>query len=239
MAAGRAQQAVEQRLLKTRGEVLRTDVWQGEPPEQPLDTMIRLRRSDDSNGRPMTHEVLSLIHEEKGRNSFPWTIYSSLETHHEVGDACVLCSRLHKRGPGWSAGLHSEVFNHNRAVALGVNVEMSNDYTGTEGTAVIGVNVLAKGPKDADYGLHIHEDAGRFRTGIGLEGRGDTAIDVRGTYGVGVNLHGNELRLGKGGSIALDEAGDVRLRYHEGALEVLKGGKRVVYLPLEGEDRRL
>lgn len=238
-AATWAQQAVNERLLKTQGEVLRTDVWQGVPPEQPLDTMIRLRRSDDNNGRAMTHEILSLIHEEKGRNSYPWTVYSSLETHHEVGDACVVCSRLHKYGPGWSAGLHSEVFSHHRAVALGVNVEMGNDYEGKEETRVIGVNVLAKGPRDADYGLHIHEDQGGFRTGIGLEGKGEVGIDVQGGYKVGINLHGHELRLGQGGSIALDDAGEVRLRYRNGALEFLKGDRRVAFLRLEGEDREL
>ena len=37
-----------------------------------------------------------------------------------------------KHGPGWSSGLHSEVFNHSRAVAFGVNIEMSNDYSGAE-----------------------------------------------------------------------------------------------------------
>ena len=71
--------------------------------------------------------MLSLIQEEKSRALYPWTIYASLDTHHEIGDACVLCSRLHKKARVPATGLHSEVFNHARAVAIGANIEMSND----------------------------------------------------------------------------------------------------------------
>ena len=60
------------------GDPLTTHVRVGEPPVQPLDTMLLFERGDDNNDRAMTHEVLSLIHEEKGRNSYPWTIYASL-----------------------------------------------------------------------------------------------------------------------------------------------------------------
>src|SRR5512141_2773212 len=103
---------------KAKGAPVTTRMRQGEPPTQPLDTMLLFERGDDNNDRAMTHEVLSLIHQEKGKQSYPWTMYASLEPHHETGDACVVCSRLHKHGPGWSSGLHSEVFNHSRGVAL-------------------------------------------------------------------------------------------------------------------------
>src|SRR5207249_8281923 len=109
-------------------DIVKKHMRQGNPPSQPLDSMMVFERGDDNNGRAMTHEVMSLIHQEKGKNSYPWTLYTSLETHHETGDACVICSRLHKHGPGWSTGIHSEVFNHARAVALGANIEMTNDY---------------------------------------------------------------------------------------------------------------
>src|ERR1035437_4155314 len=102
---------------KATGEPVTTRMRQGEPPGQPLDTMLLFERGDDNNGPAITHEVLSLIHQEKGKHSYPWTMYASLETHHETGDACVVCSRLHKHGPGWSSGLHSEVFNHSLGVA--------------------------------------------------------------------------------------------------------------------------
>src|ERR1019366_8969123 len=125
---------------KATGEPVTTRMRQGEPPGQPLDTMLLFERGDDNNVPAITHEVLSLIHQEKGKRSYPWTMYASLETHHETGDACVVCSRLHKHGPGWSTGLHSEVFNHGRGVALGVNIEMSSDPVGPEATEVIGLN---------------------------------------------------------------------------------------------------
>ena len=78
--------------VKTTGDPVTTRMRQGEPPGQPLDTMLLFERGDDNNGRAMTHEILSLIHQEKGKHSYPWTMYASLETHHETGDACVVCS---------------------------------------------------------------------------------------------------------------------------------------------------
>src|ERR1700747_1651781 len=78
------------------GEPVTSRMRQGDVPTQPLDTMLCFERGDDNNERAITHEVLSLIHVEKGKNSYPWTLYSSLETHHEMGDACVVCSRLQK-----------------------------------------------------------------------------------------------------------------------------------------------
>lgn len=125
------QGGAQQSQSSGEGEVLKKHMRQGNPATQPLDTMVLFERGDDNNGRAMTHEVLSLIHEEKGKNSYPWTLYASLDTHHVSGDGCVVCSRLHKRGTGWSAGLHSEVFSHAPGVALGANIEMSNDYTGS------------------------------------------------------------------------------------------------------------
>ena len=89
---------------KSAGEPVTTRMRQGEPPTQPLDTMLLFERGDDNNGPAITHEVLSLIHQEKGKHSYPWTLYASLETHHETGDACVVCSRLHKHGPGLVVG---------------------------------------------------------------------------------------------------------------------------------------
>jgi hypothetical protein len=96
-------------------DALKRHERQGDPPVQPLDTMVLFERGDNSTDRAMTHQVLSLIHEEKGENAYPWTLYTSLSTHHTGGDACVVCSRLHKHGPGWSTGLHSEVYNHTAA----------------------------------------------------------------------------------------------------------------------------
>ena len=56
---------------KSSGEPVTTRMRQGEPPAQPLDTMLLFERGDDNNGRAMTHEVLSLIHQENGKHSYP------------------------------------------------------------------------------------------------------------------------------------------------------------------------
>ena len=175
------------------GDPVTTRMRKGNPPVQPLDTMVLFERGDDNNERPMTHEVLSLIHQEKGKNSYPWTLYASLETHHETGDACVVCGRLHKHGPGWSSGLHSEVFNHSRGVSLGVNIEMSNDYTGPEETLAIGLNIQAVGGSaPMQHGIQIHDGNNHFETAVTLKGKGKTGIDLPGKFGVGVNLRDNQ-----------------------------------------------
>jgi hypothetical protein len=172
--------------LQKSGEPLTSHMRLGNPPPQPLDTMLLFERGDRNNDVATTRHVLSLIHQEKRKNSYPWTLYASLETDHETGDACVVCSRLHKNGPGWSTGLHSEVFNHGRMVALGVNVEMSNDYSGPDPTAVIGVNIQAvAGPRPMQYGIQIHDGQGHFETGIGLNGKSGKGIDMNGKYDVG------------------------------------------------------
>lgn len=222
--------------LVTEGEILRANVYKGRPPIEPLDTMIRFERSDNNTGRAMTHQVLSLMHEEKGRNSYPWTIYSHLTTHHVEGDACVLCSRLTKNDAGWSAGLHSEVFSNARAVALGVNIEMTNNYTGQEKSQVIGMNVQAHGPEDCQYGIQIHDAGGRFDRGIGLNGEGRIGLDVAGTFEQGVHLHGNSLRLDEGSCIELDGEGIIRIRCRQGRIEFLNGERCVAHIDMNGED---
>ena len=63
-------------------DVVKTHMRKGDPPSQPLDTMLLFERGDENNdpARAMTHQVLSLIHEEKGKHSYPWTMYASLAT---------------------------------------------------------------------------------------------------------------------------------------------------------------
>jgi hypothetical protein len=225
---------------KSTGEPVTTRMRQGEPPTQPLDTMLLFERGDDNNGPAITHEVLSLIHQENGKHSYPWTMYASLETHHETGDACVVCSRLHKHGPGWSSGLHSEVFNHSRGVALGVNVEMSNDYSGAEGTVAIGLNIQAVGGSaPMQHGIQIHDGANHFQTAIHLPGKGATGIDLPGAFQVGLNLHNNNMRLSEGACVELDGKGQIRLRYKNNRIEFLKGDRCFAHLDVNGEDHAI
>ena len=225
---------------KATGVPVTTRMRQGEPPSQPLDTMLLFERGDDNNGPAITHEVLSLIHQEKGKHSYPWTMYASLETHHETGDACVVCSRLHKYGPGWSTGLHSEVFNHARAVALGVNIEMSNDYSGSEATEVIGLNIQAVGgAAPMQHGIQIHDGGNHFQTAINLKGKGAAGIDLPGNFQVGVNLHHNHLRLDEGACVELEGTGRIKVRYHNQRIEFLNGDRCFGHLDVNGEDHAL
>jgi hypothetical protein len=225
---------------KAGGEPVTTRMRQGEPPVQPLDTMLLFERGDDNNGRAITHEVLSLIHQEKGKHSYPWTLYASLETHHETGDACVVCSRLHKHGPGWSSGLHSEVFNHSRGVALGVNIEMSNDHTGPEETVVAGLNIQAVGGSaPMQHGIQIHDGGNHFQTAINLNGKGATGIDLPGNYQVGLNLRNNNLRLNEGACVELDSKGRIKVRYQNNRIEFLNGDRCIAHLDVNGEDHAI
>jgi hypothetical protein len=225
---------------KASGEPMTTHMRQGEPPGQPLDTMLLFERGDENNGKAITHEVLSLVHQEKGKNSYPWTLYTSLETHHETGDACVVCSRLHKHGPGWSSGLHSEVFNHSRGVALGVNIEMSNDYPGAEETVVTALNIQAVGgPTPMLHGIQIHDGGNRFHTGINLKGKGATGIDLPGSFQVGLNLHKNNIRLSEGACVELDGKGQIKVRYKSNRIEFLNGDRCIGHLDMDGEDHAL
>jgi hypothetical protein len=224
--------------LGKQGEAVTTHMWKGRPPFEPLDTMLLFERSDEHNSDPMTHEILSLEHEERGRQSYPWTVYSHLTTHHEVGDACVFCSRLHKNNRGWSAGYHSEVFSNGPMVGLGANIEMSNTYGGDEKTVLIGVNVQTLGPNNVQYGMQIHGE-GVCEKGIGLNGKGQVGLDVAGRYDAGIHMHGNSIRLDEGTCIELDGQGKVRLRYRQGRIEFLNGDKCVGHIDVDGEDHRI
>lgn len=216
-------------------DIVRTHMRRGQPPFQPLDSMMVFERGDDSKGTPTTHEVLSLIHQEKGKKSYPWTLYASLETHHEEGDACVICSRLHKNNVGWSTGLHSEVFNHSAAVAVGANIEMSSDYAGTEDSHVIGLNIQAVTSKHPmESGIQVHDGGGQFKTAINLAGKGDSGVDMKGKFGVGLNARSNSIRVDEGTCIELDGKGQIKLRYMNGRIEFLNGDRCVAHLDMNG-----
>jgi hypothetical protein len=210
----------------------------GEPDIPPLDSPVVFAR-EGAHEQGMTHEVFSLIQEEKGSNAFPWTVYAQLRTQHTAGDAVVFYSRLYKDGPGWSCGFHSEVFAKNWGVALGANIEMSNQYEGTEGfNGVIGLEMQSLGPKPARSGIQI-EGAGGYEALVRLTADGQTGIDCAGNYGVGVNLGRNPLRLAEGSWIQLDADGQVKLRYNRGNIEFFNGDRRVAHLAMDAQDHAL
>lgn len=225
--------------LVTDGEILKTHVRKGQPPIEPLATMILFERSDENNTGG-TREILSLEHEEKGSTSWPWTIYSHLTTHHTTGDACAFYARMTKIGPGWSCGIHTEAFAHNRMVALGMNVEVTNYYPGPEPSLVIGINIQAHGPHQCQYGIQVADaNDGHFEKGIGLNGKGAVGLDLGGEYQIGINTHKNSIRLGEGACIELDGKGAVKMRYVKGRIEFINGDKCVGHIDMSDEDHKL
>lgn len=232
----KAPAAEEPATMEAIGEPLKSHMIKGRPPVEPLDTMILWERSDNNTGRAMTHEILSLIHEEKGNKSFPWTIYAGLTTSHVEGDACVMCARITKKGPGWSTGLHSEMFTHNWGVALGVNIEMNNLYTGKEWTKIVGMNIMAAHGGPCQMGIQIHDGDSHWEKAIGLNGKGEVGLDLGGKFDVGVHAHANSIRVSEGTCIELDDAGKIRLRYKAGRIEFLNGDKCVGHLLMNGKD---
>ena len=135
--------------------------------------------------------------------------------------------------------MHSEVFSKNWGVGIGVNIEIANQYEGTQGfNGIIGIEMQSLGPRKALAGLQI-EGKGGFETLIHLRAEADHGIDVAADCGVGINLRQNSLRLNEGSCIELDEAGQVKLRYRDGRIEFLHGDRRVAHLPLDAEDHQL
>ena len=141
--------------------------------------------------------------------------------------------------PGLTTGLHSEVFNHQRGVALGVNIEMSNDYSGSEQTVVTGLNIQAVGGSaPMQHGIQIHDGNNHFQTAIHLPGKGAAGIDLPGSFQVGLNLHDNHLRLNEGACIELDGKGQVKLRYNNNRIEFLNGDRCFAHLDVNGRRPR-
>ncbi len=208
------------------------------PDIPPLDSPIVFGRQDESNDGK-THEVVSLIQQEDGENSFPWTLYAQLRTKHRGGDGVVFYSRLYKDGPGWSCGLHSEVFAKNWGVGIGVNIEVANQYEGDEGfNGVIGIEMQSLGPRRALAGLQI-EGKGGYETLVRLRADAQTGLDLTGRTEVGINLHQSSLRLDEGAWVELDAEGQVRMRYYEGNIEFFRGDRRIAHLPVDAEDHEL
>ncbi|MGC8625666.1 MAG: hypothetical protein ACP5VQ_10455 [Phycisphaerae bacterium] len=228
--------------LATEGTPLKTLVKRGQVQNVPLDTMVLFERGDNHHGRAETHEVLSLIHEEKGPHSYPWTLYAQLSSHQIVGDAVVLCSRLIKKGVGWAAGHHSEVYSHAKGVAIGVNVEMHNLFPEPQNTEVIGVNIQpSQGP--SRYGIQIQggaEQTDQFEKAIGLNGGGAVGVDLAGHFKeVGIHTHDNSIRVNEGASLELDGLGKVRLRYRKGRIEFMNGDRCIGHINTDGSDHEL
>ena len=228
--------------LITEGTPLKTVVKQGRVRNVPLNTMVLFERGDNHHGRAETHEVLSLIHEEKGPRSYPYTLFGQLVTHQVIGDAVVFCSSLIRKGLGWAAGHHSEVHNHTKGVAIGVNVEMHNLCPEPRDTEVIGMNIQPTQGLSR-YGIQIqggNGEANQFATAIGLNGEGAVGVDLAGNFkDVGIHAHDNSIRLNEGAALELDGLGKIRIRYQKGRIEFMNGDRCIGHINIDGVDHEL
>ncbi len=208
--------------------------------EIPFDTLVLMERGDKSDQQTGTHEVLSLVQEECGTKAYPWTLFGSLVTHHDEGDAVVLQSRMHKHGARWSTGIHSEAFCHGRGLTLGVNIEMHNDYAGPDPALVIGLYIQAsEGPGEMQYGIQVQDGSSYFTSAVGLNGSGATGVDLPGKFETGIHMHDNNIRLNEGACLELDAAGLIRVRYLKGQIDFLNGNKCFGHLDVNGEAHAL
>ena len=125
-------------------------------------------------------------------------------------------------------------------MALGVNIEMSNDYSGSEQTVVTGLNIQAVGGSaPMQYGIQVHDGNNHFQTAINLPGKGAAGIDLPGTFRVGLNLHDNHLRLNEGACVELDGKGQIKLRYKNNRIEFLNGDRCFAHLDVNGADHAI
>ncbi|MDB6059818.1 MAG: hypothetical protein JWO95_3662 [Verrucomicrobiales bacterium] len=121
-----------------------------------------------------------------------------------------------------------------------MNIEMSNDYAGTEESQVIGLNIQAVGgPTPMRHGIQIHDGQNHFQTGIHLKGKGTTGVDLAGNYDVGINLRNNNVRLNEGACVELDGKGQIKIRYKNNRIEFLNGDRCIGHLDVNGEDHAL
>jgi hypothetical protein len=102
----------------------------------------------------------------------------------------------------------AHIFNHHRGVALGVNIKVHNDYSGSEQTVVTGLNIQAVGGSaPMQHGIQVHDGNNHFQTAINLPGKGAAGIALPGSFQVGLNLRDKHLRLNENACVELDGKG--------------------------------
>jgi hypothetical protein len=57
---------------------------------------------------------------------------------------------------------------------------------------------------------------------------------MAGKYEVGLDMHGNRIRLSEGTCIELEETGRIQMRYRGGRREFLNGQRCVAFLDMNG-----
>jgi hypothetical protein len=206
------------------------------PVVPPLDSSVVWARQHNEDGTAETHEMLSLIYNETGVNSFPWPVYIQLSTVHEHGDACGTYVRMLKNGGnGWAASYHTDLISGPTAggVNIGTNIEITNP---SPKLRAIGVNIQQEDQyADAAINVQNNEDkaSGPWNYGIHFDvnSHGKKAIQVDGTWSAGLDVGSNDIFMDAGTRLFFASGEKVALRYNSESkqLEILAGDTLVAF----------
>ncbi len=206
-----------------------------QPPVPPLNSPIVWSRQHDEDGTVGTHQTLSIIQKETASHAFPWPLYIQLETEHDEGDAVGVYVRKNSTaGAGWSTAYHTDLYNTAAytGTTIGANIEVVNPAK--PNARAIGVNVMARsdgGGLGGDAALNVQGGSWDHGIHFDIGSFGGTALKVDGTWDAGVDLNGNDLRLGCGRLVlGEDEGGEVALKYDPSRKRIIiTKGKREIW----------
>ena len=227
----------------------------------PLDYR-RFNEAPNPDGTGDTQMLMSLQHQNdvpSDSESYPWTFFVNLDTNHDRGDAVGSIVNLWKRGSGWSAAYHADVFAYGSGAAIGNNIETYD--IGEERSYLIGLNVQNKahrgnaalqvqtGPMpdwhpwwepgmDGGWiaGLRLAgmPGAGYYRTGIEFDRHthGRRGMWMRGQFDIGLDLGSNSIRMAGGTPLELDGSAGIALRYNPARerIEFVNGDEVIAWL---------
>lgn len=259
----------QQAVFLEAGNPAEPDPARFAPIEAPLDYK-RFNVTPVDEGTGITHMLTSLQLQNDvppGSWSFPWTLFTKLDTNHDFGDGVGSIVNVNNRGAGWATGYHVDSIAEGTGTTLGSNIEMLN----LSGDAyMVGMNVQNKAFR-ADVGLQIQTGPlpenhrwwepgmdGSWQTGIRLEGapdfgyygtgielglntHGDRGIWVRGNYANGIDLGTNDLTMQAGTRLELDTATEIALTFNKanGRIEFVNGDEVIGFLETTERNRDL
>ncbi|MDZ7791651.1 MAG: helix-turn-helix domain-containing protein [Xanthomonadales bacterium] len=240
------------------------------PVNAPLD-FRRHNNAPNPGDVGYTHSLMSLQQHNDvppETTSFPWTFFLNLDTNHDRGDAVGSIVNLHKRGAGWAAAYHADVFAHGPGAAIGSSIETYD--MGDERSYLVGLNVQNKahqgaaalqvqtGPLPENHpwwapgmdgswmaGLRLAgmPGAGHYRTGIEFDRHthGRRGLWMRGQFDIGLDLGQNSIRMAGGVPLELDGQAGVALRHNPGnnRIEFLHEGEVIAWLATSRRDVNL
>ncbi len=240
------------------------------PVSAPLDYR-RHNNAPNPGDTGYTHSLMSLQQHNDvppDTTSYPWTFFLNLDTNHDRGDAVGSIVNLHKRGAGWAAAYHADVFAHGSGAAIGSSIETYD--MGDERSYLVGLNIQNKahrgaaalqvqtGPLPEDHpwwapgmdgswvaGLRLAgmPGAGHYRTGIEFDRHthGRRGLWMRGQFDIGLDMGGNSIRMAGGAPLELDGHAGIALRHNPDTnrIEFLHEGEVIAWLDSDQRDVNL